>query len=181
MANKIGLEIWACLILRREGAHYFQATGIWASYDQDSATLNLKQWCKDGLNYLWWWEHLGLWWLWCPQADVLIRQWFHGGCFSWVQLAFLGSGLFFEPHSPALPINNVSSDIILIHSSFHFFAPKNPTDTTPYLRNQAWATKVFHLDCCNSLGAFCMYCSFCLKYFFAPILVTCFHTSSGLC
>lgn len=113
---------------------------------------------------------------WCSNKTVVSWWLFFlsPACFPWLWPIFWTS-------FSSLPINNVSSDIILIHSSFHFFAPKNPTDTTPYLRNQAWATKVFHLDCCNSLGAFCMYCSFCLKYFFAPILVTCFHTSSGLC
>ena len=55
----------------------------------------------------------------------------------------------------------MSSDII----QFLLLTPKNPTDTTLYPRNQAQATKIFHLEYCNNLKAFCTYSSFCLKYF----------------
>lgn len=178
MANKIGMEIWACLILRREEAHHFQATGIWASCDQDSATLNLQSMMQRWFKLSAVVRASRLWWLWYPQADVLM--WSHCGCFSKFQLAFLGSSLFSEPPSPALP-----SICELWHYpnsvQFPFLVPKNLTDTTLYLRNQTRATKVFHLDFCNSLRAFWTTVPSACNILFAPILMTYFHTSSGLC
>lgn len=116
------------------------------------------------------------WWLWCPQTNVLIRRWSHRDCFSWAQLAFLGWVSF-----SGLPSNNVSSDIILIQFSFcclhlriQLIQPYTQEIRPKLLRFFTWITA-------TALGLFALPVPSAWNTLFAPVLMTCFLTSSGLC
>lgn len=103
-----------------------------------------------------------IWWLWCPQTDVLTTWWSWLICVSWVRVAFLPSCLFFQPLS-GFPMNTVISDIVLTQASFYCLQPRiwvmqpNTQEIRPKLLFFTWVTA--------TASGLCTCCSFCLKGF----------------
>lgn len=122
----------------------------------------------------------GVWCLWYPRTDVLTSQGSHLDSVSWIQLAFLGSCLFFEPCSLAFP--SIMWALILSESSLvSMLARKNLTGTILYSRNQTKATNIFHHVMAAASGLLLLL-FLCLKCFVHTYSRDFFSlTSSGLC
>lgn len=149
--------------LEAKAAHHFQVTGMGASRDLDSDILNLQGTTR---TYS---DNSRLSSVvrasrvccavvpihWCPKQSVVLAY-----------LYFLGSACFlpvFQVAFSVFPINNVSSNIVLMQSSFYSLHPRiwlmqpNTQEIRPEL--------LFFSCITPRASGFLTHCSFCLKCF----------------